>query len=84
MFKKWENFVKESEQELLNVELTFSSMHKGNMHYYGEYRGKRVHCEVSEDYVSNYDYGAIETVASVTQGENVHLQIDEETFFSTH
>jgi hypothetical protein len=75
-YTKWEDFMKGAASELLNTELTFSNMDKGTMYYNGEYNGQKVFCSVSECYIGDYCYSAVEKVSSVTQGANVYLTLD--------
>lgn len=84
MYKTWEELMEGESSELLNTEVTFGSMVKGVMHYHGNYEGKPVYCSVSEVYVSEYNYSAVESVSTVTQGEYVYLAVDGKEMLNTH
>ena len=83
-FKSWNELMENGDKDLLEVELTFSSMDRGVMHYFGEFKGEKVYCSVYECCVNDYDYSAKEKVSSVTQGEYVYLTLNDETVLNTH
>ena len=84
MYKSWEELMENADKDLLNAEMSFSSMDKGVMHYNGEHEGKKLYCSVSEVCTSDYDYAAKEKVSSVTQGYYTVFTVDDEEVLNTH
>ncbi len=83
-YKSWEEFMEAADKNLLRVELTFSSMDKGTMHYKGVFNGEKVYCSASECEVGDYSYSAKETVDSVTQAEYAYLAVGNKAILNTH
>ncbi len=83
-YKSWTEFMEAADKKLLSVELTFTSMDKGNMHYEGVFNGEKVHCIACECEVSDYSYSAKETVDSVTQAEYVYLTVGNKVILNTY
>ena len=84
MYKKWEDLMNFCDSKLLDLELEFKGINKGELTYEGELCGQKVYCQVSESMISDYDYAPKETVSSVTQSEYVYLLVGDKVVLNTH